>query len=433
MSANIAAANGKSSAGIAAASPRMHDGRIHSLTGLRWVAALWVFGVHFIGLQLASPYTPYGKPVPPLPATERWMNIIFGSGGIAVSCFFILSGFILTWSSRPGDSATAFWRRRFATIYPVYALTTVIGIVVVLILFGETPDWKVGLTQLFMVQAWVPQQFFYLNFNAVTWSLSCEAFFYLCFPMLIILLRRATTRALRLTAVGCFAFSLIMPYLASHNFTTKYQSFQFVPVTSFGGQFANWFTYYFPVTRLAEFLLGITIAVLFQRGKWIGPRVPLAIAITVGGFVLNHYLPPLVQLEAGMMIPFALLIPALARADLEGTWSPLRWRPLVWLGTISYCLYSVHYLLLTLTGSYLRLWLWKLHLVSSPVAGLPSWVDVLFFFIYLGVATLVAWLTYRFVERPMFRLLRPKSRSTDKPTSQEIPAPVPDGVVSSTT
>ena len=37
---------------------------------------------------------------------------------IAVSLFFILSGFVLTHSARAPESARAFWLRRFFTIYP---------------------------------------------------------------------------------------------------------------------------------------------------------------------------------------------------------------------------------------------------------------------------------------------------------------------------
>jgi peptidoglycan/LPS O-acetylase OafA/YrhL len=40
-----------------------------------------------------------------------------------VSFFFVLSGFVLTWSARPDDIATGFWRRRIARIYPVHLVT----------------------------------------------------------------------------------------------------------------------------------------------------------------------------------------------------------------------------------------------------------------------------------------------------------------------
>ena len=39
-------------------------------------------------------------------------------GPLAVSLFFILSGFVLTRFARPGDTARAFWRRRVVKIYP---------------------------------------------------------------------------------------------------------------------------------------------------------------------------------------------------------------------------------------------------------------------------------------------------------------------------
>ncbi len=46
---------------------------------------------------------------------------VFSQGGGAFSFFFILSGFVLTWSLRPTDTAARFWQRRVARIYPNHA------------------------------------------------------------------------------------------------------------------------------------------------------------------------------------------------------------------------------------------------------------------------------------------------------------------------
>lgn len=53
--------------------------------------------------------------------TEAGVALIVGRS--ALSFFFVLSGFVMTWSARPGDTATAFWRRRAAKIYPLHAVT----------------------------------------------------------------------------------------------------------------------------------------------------------------------------------------------------------------------------------------------------------------------------------------------------------------------
>src|SRR3954470_17084064 len=76
-----------------------------SLTGLRWVAALLVFAFHSAGYGVLT--------------TSWWHLTRFGF--IGVSFFFVLSGVVLTWSSRPGQTSRQFYWRRFARIYPSHA------------------------------------------------------------------------------------------------------------------------------------------------------------------------------------------------------------------------------------------------------------------------------------------------------------------------
>ena len=86
--------------------------RLPSLTGLRFAAAFLVFGfhAHIEGIVAAG-------------ATRDVMDWVFGPGAAGVSFFFVLSGFVLTWSVRPGETAWRFWRRRIAKIYPNHAVT----------------------------------------------------------------------------------------------------------------------------------------------------------------------------------------------------------------------------------------------------------------------------------------------------------------------
>src|SRR5512133_3297128 len=76
--------------------------RLDSLTGLRFLAALLVFAYH-----AGSVGTLTG-------------NGITAPGRSGVSFFFILSGFLLTWTARPDDTRRAFYQRRVARIVPSY-------------------------------------------------------------------------------------------------------------------------------------------------------------------------------------------------------------------------------------------------------------------------------------------------------------------------
>ena len=83
---------------------------LHTLTALRWPAAFAVFAFHvapfFLGTSLQTPIV-----------------YLTSAGPAGVSFFFVLSGFVLTWSRRTGDRRRDFYRRRFARIYPLHLVT----------------------------------------------------------------------------------------------------------------------------------------------------------------------------------------------------------------------------------------------------------------------------------------------------------------------
>lgn len=73
-------------------SPARPASRLPSLTGLRWIAALLVFGYHAGTMRIVAE--------PDYQAVIDWLFTLGLSG---VEFFFILSGFVLVWSARDGD------------------------------------------------------------------------------------------------------------------------------------------------------------------------------------------------------------------------------------------------------------------------------------------------------------------------------------------
>ena len=129
------------------------------------------------------------------------------SGYVGVNFFFVLSGFVLAYAyvedGRMTTSAGRFWRARFARIYPMH----LVGVLLALPLFvlGSTANHvqlaavaKEGAIQValsaLLVQAWVPAHVF--DLNGPSWSLSCEAFFYALFPLLVRLVGKLRVRGL---------------------------------------------------------------------------------------------------------------------------------------------------------------------------------------------------------------------------------------------
>ncbi|WP_406046043.1 acyltransferase family protein [Micromonospora sp. NBC_00898] len=101
-------------------------GRLPSLTGLRWVAALLVFGFHVGTMRIVAE-----------PDNQAVIDRQLSLGLSGVEFFFILSGFVLVWSYRDGERRRTFLRRRLAKIYPNHLL--MFGVVLLVGLWFADP------------------------------------------------------------------------------------------------------------------------------------------------------------------------------------------------------------------------------------------------------------------------------------------------------
>jgi peptidoglycan/LPS O-acetylase OafA/YrhL len=179
-----------------AAEAARHASRLPSLTGMRFLAALLVFAFHS-SLPLPT--------IRMIKSEGMWHRYYWGAsqaGAFGVTFFFVLSGFVLTWSARPGDTMPGFWRRRFVKIVPNYVLTWAISMA--FFAAAVTPAWE-AVANLFMLQSWWPN--FGVNFSVDTpaWSLGVEAVFYALFPVLLIGAKRIRSAHLKYWRAGIVA------------------------------------------------------------------------------------------------------------------------------------------------------------------------------------------------------------------------------------
>ncbi|WP_255351510.1 acyltransferase [Cryobacterium sp. MLB-32] len=99
------------------------------MTGLRFFAALLVFCFH---ITLSNSPIPPNSAVNPFADAQlgNGLEAVFGKAGyVGVSFFFLLSGFVLAWASKPGEPFVRFWRRRLVKIFPNHIVMWVLSMV----------------------------------------------------------------------------------------------------------------------------------------------------------------------------------------------------------------------------------------------------------------------------------------------------------------
>lgn len=352
--------------------------RLDSLTGLRWWAAFAVFLFHIRNLVTL-----------PAPVAEF---VRYGNFGVAF--FFILSGFVLTWSWRERVGVGTFYWRRFVRIYPLHLVTLLLA-VPVFYSFAPDPtqswvkpfDWAVLILCLFMLQGWSRDPGIQFAGNPASWTLTVEAFFYALHPFITKGLRLFTGRGALGIAIGVMALSVVARILI---------------LTEPDGWFAQlpW-----PVLRLNEFIVGMCLAWAFRAGwrirlsVWV--PVVLILAYLTGISVFGRFAAtqPVQQIMSAfaseaLVILFSLLICTAASADLRGARSPFfRSSFIVTLGDWSYAFYLIHATLIYLT----------LEILGHRVGG---WSGLLWMAVLLVGSIAAAGALHVWIEHPIERVLR---------------------------
>lgn len=361
--------------------PKPGRSRLPSLTGLRFFAALLVFGFHI---------TLSASPIPPNSAINPFadgtvadsLEWIFSKAGyLGVSFFFVLSGFVLTWSNKAHEPHTAFWRRRLMKIFPNHLVMWALA----MLLFAAPITRPLGwVPNLFLLHSMFPQGDVYVSVNPPSWTLCSELLFYLLFPVIIVGLRKIAPARLWWWAGGMVAgmvgVQLITLYLIP---STPKSPITPVSVTQF------WFGYIFPVPRMFEFVLGAVLALIVIAGRWAPIKIWQALVLCAAGYVAALFLPFVWGFSVATIVGVGALIGSVATADINGSSRFLATRTVRWLGEVSFGFYLCQGVVIfygrTLTGG---------HTYSTPVA-------LVVVAAFLGATVLAGWGLFTLVEQPM--------------------------------
>lgn len=303
-----------------------------------------------------------------------------GSFGLFVDMFFILSGFVIAYSypstSTDAQSYFRFMVRRIARIYPLHFLTLLVfGLLFLMGVKGATPQSNGPdfIYNLFLVQAWGVTD--HLSFNSPAWSISAELFCYLLFPVLMCI--AASVRPLVLALIVALSYAIL--------------AHAYLPIWHDRSQMYGANFDYGMLRAMPSFLNGVLLAVLFRLSGDYRKK-----PVIVGGIVLfltavlvlNVYAKPDLAI---ILFSLALLFTAVGESAFS------RFPGSAWLGPLgntSYAIYMLHELLIIILFEPA----WR-HLGLQP-AAFPLFVAVCCI-----VLTIVAGLTYAYVENPARRMI----------------------------
>jgi peptidoglycan/LPS O-acetylase OafA/YrhL len=364
--------------------------RLNSVTGIRFIAAAIVFFFHARGLGLFSNET----------IANGYNFIIDNTGNLAVSMFFVLSGFVLTWSWRDGETTRGYYRRRVLKVFPNHIIMWGVALGVA-IAFTATPQFNHALASLFLLTAWIPDpelSFIFGTVNGPTWSLSVELLFYLLLPVFLVLVRKIRPERLWAWVIGISAVAVALPFV-SDLFLSTSPEYPYLPGMSAAEM---WFYCFGPILRMVEFVIGMLVARIILNGRWINVGILTATAACAVAFVIGRLAPPPWGLAIIYPFAVALLIGALATSDIrkKSTW--IGSRPMTLLGNISFAFFLVHVPMLDALHNIFG------EKVITPegawvVLDWGTWGGIGFLIGAFALTTLCGWLLWRFVEEPIMR------------------------------
>lgn len=307
------------------------------LTGLRFLACLFVFAVHLPAWAMPQNAT-----------FEAIAAIVIGQANIVMPFFFMLSGFVLihVYGARVADAGSDiqpprlnragladFLARRVARLFPPHLLC--LALILPLSFWAGAVEPGPLLAHLTLTQTLVPDIAYYGAFNTPSWAMSTEFIFSLCFaPMLLILLPLGERARLALLAL-----CLIAPLLAA-------------AALSAAGMSGSFLLYINPFARLAEFAAGALLYLLWQRYRWKLPGLHwelLAFAACAAIMIFTIDLPPAFRYWPIFMPATLFLIAVFA----EGSGKLSRFfasDTMRFLGRVSFAFYLVHFVVISYAG-----------------------------------------------------------------------------------
>jgi peptidoglycan/LPS O-acetylase OafA/YrhL len=299
-----------------------------ALTGIRTLLAVNIVLFHFT------------------PPHLHFLYPVIDNGFVFVGFFFLISGYILTYNyaDRPKPLVkSAFWRARFARLYPVYLFALLLSFRMLQSEWSARSHgefWSGLLLTPLLLQGWSPSLATF--WNTVAWTLSAEVVLYAAFPWLLRIPWPRKSGQLVALLLALWALGLV-PHTLYMVLNPDHLAGQ---ADRYTGTFWIRLLKYTPLAYVATFLTGVTLGklqaalVLTVRQRTAVAAASLAVLAIFFATAVTRI--PYILLHGGFLVPlFSALILGLSGPNPIS--AIFAWRPIVLLGQCSYCMYLLHF------------------------------------------------------------------------------------------
>jgi peptidoglycan/LPS O-acetylase OafA/YrhL len=282
-------------------------------------------------------------------------------GGLGVTVFFFLSGYLITTLMRRESERTgsinfkSFYMRRILRIFPPFYVVFAIGLLLTAIgILTDTPTWSAVSSQLLYYAnyriAFVGFDGFYSG-SSIIWSLAVEEHFYFLFPFLYWgMVRFKLARSVQAYTIwGLCALTLLWRLVVV---------FAFVKPGLVPAEYLE----YASDTRFDSMLFGCALAVhgnpaldlggAVTDSRWRSWGLPASLGLILLSLVVRD---PVFRMTLRYTVQGVALYPIFICAIRYADWGLFRWLNLAWvktLGQLSYLLYLIHFSVLSALSPY---------------------------------------------------------------------------------
>jgi peptidoglycan/LPS O-acetylase OafA/YrhL len=311
---------------------------------------------------------------------------LFSLGRAGVPLFFVLSGFCIHWSClqrKPFEVHRFFWQR-FWRLYPAYLVALVlISYVELKGHYFEPEAIRQFLTHAFLIHNYSNDTFW--GISNPFWSIAVEVQLYFLYPLLLVIIRLAGWRGSFLVTGSVSLAWLVVATLIWG-----------IPQETTNPVLTS------PLNTWVDWCLGAWIAECYAKGQRALPANKYLPLLTLVCFVLSTIYQPIIlsnfffaSITAALWLD--QLLHQKVKTPANGLATSLR-NGIAWFGLVSYSFYLWHEAMLVHWHDFIAKHV-SGHLPQSLCLALALGVPVL-------AATLLAYLSFRFIEKPGIQLGR---------------------------